>query len=229
MTLTIDRPRLRELTRSQLQSLEGIAHPEAAESISFSGELSPVPPAEHPSYQVHNEDEDARGGASLSEAPNPGWQADEEDEYDEHDEVDYPKGAPNHYMVVDALRQFTTLVNTVPPMETCIAECRCLLRRTETFLEKATPDARELAVTREYLETFLLAKMKQKRELWDGTGKMKKEDRKLRTEWLQAERKAESEKRWKEANELNKKHGLQPEPFSAFAYVRSYRGDEIRN
>lgn len=224
----MDSPRLRGLTRTQLQSLEGIAHPEAAEFISFSGELSPVP-AEHSSHQLYSEDEDARGGAPLPEAPNPGWHADEEDEYDEHDEVDYPKGAPNHYMVVDALRQFTTLVNTTPSMETRIAESRCLFRRIETFLEKATPDARELAVTREYLETFLLAKMKQKRELWDGTGRMKKEDRKLRMEWLRAERKAENEKRWKVANELNKRHGLEPEPFSAFAYVRSCRGDETCN
>jgi len=46
---------------------------------------------------------------------------------------------------------------------------------------------------------------------------MKKEARKVRMEWLRAERKAENEKRWKEANEFNKKHGLEPEPFSAFA------------
>ena len=144
-------------------------------------------------------------------------------------EPDYPKGAPNHYMVVDALRQFTTLVNAIPSIETCIAESRCLLQRTQTLLEKARPDASELTVTREYLETFLLGKMKQKRELWDGTGKMKKEARKVRMEWLRAERKAENEKRWKEANEFNKKHRLELEPFSAFAYVSSRRGDDTWN
>lgn len=207
-----------------------VPHSEVAESVPFSGELSPVPPSEYPSHQANHEDEDTRSGAPPPEAPNPGWKADEEDEPDDiYDNIDYPKGAPNHYMVVDALRQFTTLVNTIPSMETRIAECQCLLHRTETLLEKATPDAGELTVTREYLETFLLAKMKQKPELWDGTGMMQKEARKLRMEWLRAGRKAENEKRWKEANELNKKHGLKPEPFSAFAYVCSCRGDETRN
>jgi hypothetical protein len=201
-------------------------NPEVAEPVPFSGELSPVPPSDHPSHQANHEDEDTRSGAPPPEAPNPGWQADEEDEPDDvYEDIDYPKGAPNHYMVVDALRQFTTLVNTIPSIETRIAESRCLLQRTENLLEKATSDAGELTVTREYLETFLLAKMKQKPELWDGTGRMQKEARKLRMEWLRAGRKAENEKRWKEANELNKKHGLKPEPFSAFAYVRSCRCD----
>lgn len=203
-------------------------HPEVSESealqdhpqpepIPFPGELSPVPPSEHSSYEAHNEDEDTRSAAPPPEAPDPDWQANEEEEFDDYD---YLKSIPNRHMVVDSLRQFTTLVNTIPSMKTRIAESRCLLQRTQTLLEKATPDTRELTVTREYLETFLMAKMKKKRELWDGTGKMKKEARKPRMEWLRAERKAENEKRWKEANELNKRHGFKPEPFSAFAYVR---------
>lgn len=195
---------------------EALPNHSQSEPIPFPEELSPVPPSEHPAQETHNEDEGTHSAAPSPEAPNPDcdWQGDEEEEFDD---LEYPKGAPTHYMVVDTLRQFTSLVNTIPSMKTRIAESRCLLRRTETFLEKATPDARELTVTREYLETFLLAKMKKKRELWDGTGKMNKESRKLRMEWLRAERKAENEKRWKEANELNRQHGLEPEPFSAFA------------
>ncbi|KAG6381938.1 hypothetical protein JVT61DRAFT_562 [Boletus reticuloceps] len=185
-----------------------------------SGELFSVAPPEHLPHaaQCEDNDNDTHNRASPSNAPNPGWQADEEDEYDSlFGGVDYPKGAPTHYMVVDALRQFTTLVNTIPSTETRIAEGRCLLKRTEILLEKAMPDARELVVTREYLETFLLGKMKEKRELWDGTAKMGKKDRKLRMEWLRAERKAKNERKWKETNELYKKKGLKPEPFSAFA------------
>lgn len=175
-----------------------------------------------PSHQAHYEGEGKQNGAAPPEAPNPDWEADEESETDEvYEEYDYPTGAPNHYMVVDALRQFTTLVDTIPAMETRVAESRCLIQRTETLLEKAMPDVRELTVTREYLETFLLGKMKQKRELWDGTARMPKADRKPRMEWLRAQRKAENEKRWKETNELYAKHGHAPEPFSAFAYVRS--------
>ncbi|KAF8435005.1 hypothetical protein L210DRAFT_402597 [Boletus edulis BED1] len=185
-----------------------------------SGEIFSVTPPEHLPH-----DNDTHNRASPPNAPNPGWQADEEEEYDSlFDHVDYPQGAPTHYMVVDALRQFTTLVNTIPSTETRIAEGRCLLQRTEILLEKAMPDARELVVTREYLETFLLAKMKEKRELWDGTAKMGKKDRKLRMEWLRAERKAKNEQKWKEINELYKKKGLKPEPFSAFAYVHSLSG-----
>ncbi|KAH0829169.1 hypothetical protein J3R83DRAFT_2680 [Lanmaoa asiatica] len=207
-------PQSASVLQSEVAESEALPNHPPAEPAPFSGELSPVLPSEHRSHEARNEDE--RSAAPPPEAP--GWRADEGDEpNNEYDDDDYVKGAPNHYMVVDALRQFTTLVNTIPSMETRIAESRCLLRRTETLVEKATPDARELTVTREYLETFLLAKMKKKRELWDGTGKMKKEARKLRMEWLRAERKAENEKRWKEANELNKKHGLKPEPFSAFA------------
>ncbi|KAF8550253.1 hypothetical protein OG21DRAFT_1487918 [Imleria badia] len=192
--------------------------------VSVSGELSPAPPSE-PSHQVHDEGEDTHRGDAPPEASNPGWRADEEDDDDDFDhDIDYPKGAPTHYMVVDALRQFTTLVDTIPTMETRIAENRCLLKRTETLLEKAMPDARELVVTREYLETFLLGKMKQKRELWDGTARMQKQDRKLRMGWLRAARKEANEKKWRETNELYKKHGLKPLPFSAFA---SESDDEV--
>ena len=197
-----------------------VAEPEALvdHPVSLSGQVSPP-------RQVHNQEANRHDGVVSPKTSNPGWRADEEDQPENtYDDVDYPKGAPTHYMVVDALRQFTTLVNTIPSMETRIAESRCLLQRTETMLDKAIPDARELVVTREYLETFLLGKMKQKRELWDGTAKMNKQDRKLRMEWLRAERKAENEKRWKEANELYRKYGLKPEPFSAFVYVRSRRG-----
>lgn len=194
--------------------------------VSLSGGLSPAPPSEPP-HQGH--DEDTCNGAAPPAASNPGWQADEEDEADDfEDDIDYPKGAPTHYMVVDALRQFTTLVDTIPSLETRIAENRCLLKRAETLLERAMPDAREMVVTREYLETFLLGKMKQKRELWDGTARMPKQDRKLRMEWLRAVRKAENEKKWRETNELYRKHGLKPLPFSAFAYVRC-RGIEPWN
>ncbi|KAN0075224.1 hypothetical protein V8E55_011247 [Tylopilus felleus] len=203
-----------------------VAEPEALvdHPVSLSGQVPPtLPPG--PPHQVHSQEANRHDGVVLPKTSNPGWRADEEDQpEDTYDDVDYPKGAPTHYMVVDALRQFTTLVNTIPSMETRIAESRCLLQRAETMLDKAIPDARELVVTREYLETFLLGKMKQKRELWDGTAKMNKQDRKLRMEWLRAERKAENEKRWREANELYRKYGLKPEPFSAFAYVRSRRG-----
>ncbi|KAF8141226.1 hypothetical protein EV363DRAFT_1464958, partial [Boletus edulis] len=279
--LTLDSPKLRELTRTQLQSLakrevvraigkteniirrliqkhpRGVPVPvyvssrmlrqrwplttlssplgkgkQATEAASPSPSNYDEPVAgpsnatpESPSTSHPDNDNDTHNRASPPNAPNPGWQADEEEEYDSlFDHVDYPQGAPTHYMVVDALRQFTTLVNTIPSTETRIAEGRCLLQRTEILLEKAMPDARELVVTREYLETFLLAKMKEKRELWDGTAKMGKKDRKLRMEWLRAERKAKNEQKWKEINELYKKKGLKPEPFSAFAYVHSLSG-----
>ena len=210
------------VSHPQVPESEALPNYPPAEPVPFSGELSPVSPSEHPSHGAYNEAQDARGAVPAPEAPIPGWQAEEEEDLDNayDDDYDYVKGAPSHYMVVDALRQFTTLVNTIPTMETRIAESRCLLKRTEILLEKATPDARELTVTREYLETFLLAKMKKKRELWDGTGKMEKQARKLRMEWLRAERKAENKKRWRKANELNKELGLKEEPFSAFAYVR---------
>lgn len=119
-------------------------------------------------------------------------------------------------MVVDALRQFTTLTNTIPAMETRIAESCCLLQRAQNLLDKATPGARELTVTREYLETILLAKMKQKRELWDGTGRMEKPARKARMKWLLMQRRIEAEKKWAEVNENNRRDGHKPEPLSAF-------------
>lgn len=219
-------PRSASMPHPEATEAEALPDPRAAQPVPL---LSPVPPSEHPSHEAH-EEENTPNAAPPPEAPSPDWQADEGEELDDvYDGDDYHKGAPTRYMVVDTLRQFTTLVNTIPSMKTLIAESRCLLQRTETLLEKATPDARELTVTREYVETFLLAKMKKKRELWDGTGKMQKKPRKFRMEWLRAERKAENEKSWKEANELNRQHGLQPEPFSAFAYVRGCRGGETWN
>ncbi|KAG8221294.1 hypothetical protein J3R82DRAFT_1460 [Butyriboletus roseoflavus] len=211
---------LGSISLPHLEATEAEALPDhrTAQLVPLPEILSPVPPSEHPSREAQHEDENTRSAAPPPEVLNPDLQADEGEELDDvYDGDVYPKGAPTRYMVVDTLRQFTTLVNTIPAMKTRIAESRCILQRTESLLEKATPDARELTVTREYLETFLLAKMKKKRELWDGTGKMEKKARKFRMEWLRAERKAENVKRWKEANELNRQHGLKPEPFSAFA------------
>lgn len=206
------------------------SHPQVAEPAPFSGKPSPSPvlASERP---PPTQGQDGRPRSAVPQ-PNPGWQADEEEQEqepaDDNDVYDYVKGAPTHYMVVDALRQFTTLTNTIPGMEARIAEGRCLLRRAETQLDKATTDARELAVTREYLETFLLAKMKKKQELWDGTGKMEKKTRKVRMEWLHAERRAAKEMRWREMNAMHRKHGIQEESFSEFAYVRgSCRGDQL--
>ena len=166
---------------------------------------------------------DTRTAAPPPEDTAPVWRAEgdeDEQEDDGYDEDAYLIGAPNLWMVKDALRQFTTLADTIPTMEARMAEHRCLLRRTKNLLEKATPDARELTVTREYLETFVLARMKAKRELWDGTGKMDKQNRKIRMEWLRAERKVEGEKKWRTENEEHKKRNLEPVPLSAFLYVR---------
>jgi hypothetical protein len=127
------------------------------------------------------------------------------------------EGGPDENMVVDALRQFTTLVNTVPTIESRIAESQRLLDRTGTILDKTTPDLRELCVTREYVEVFLMGKMKEKKELWDGTGNMKKGPRKFRMEWLRSERKAESVKRWQEANKMNAAHNVSLAPYELFA------------
>ncbi|KAF9228418.1 hypothetical protein BS17DRAFT_336981 [Gyrodon lividus] len=127
------------------------------------------------------------------------------------------EGGPDENMFIDTLRQFTTLVNTVPTIESRIAESQRLLDRTTATLDKATPDLRELCVTREYVEVFLMGKMKKKKELWDGTGKMKKGPRKFRMEWLRSQRKANSVKRWQEANRTNEAHGLNPEPYEWFA------------
>ncbi|KIK96693.1 hypothetical protein PAXRUDRAFT_825667 [Paxillus rubicundulus Ve08.2h10] len=127
------------------------------------------------------------------------------------------EGGPDENMVVDALRQFTTLVNRVPTIECRIADSQRLLDRTGTILDKTTPDLRELCVTREYVEVFLMGKMKAKKELWDGTGNMKKGPRKFRMEWLRSERKAESVKRWQEANKTNAAHNVRLEPYELFA------------
>ncbi|KAF9243145.1 hypothetical protein BU15DRAFT_72341 [Melanogaster broomeanus] len=126
-------------------------------------------------------------------------------------------GGPDENMVVDCLRQFTTLVNTAPIIESRIAESQRLLNRTAAILDKTTPEVRELCVTREYLEVFVMGNMKKKKELWDGTGKMKKGPRKFRMEWLRSERKAENMKRWQEANKTNAAQGYSPEPYELFA------------
>ncbi|KAH7883206.1 hypothetical protein F5I97DRAFT_1930779 [Phlebopus sp. FC_14] len=139
---------------------------------------------------------------------------------------DYPRAmnGPDENMVVDVLRQFTTLVNTIPVLESRIVDVQRLLDRTTSIVQEMAPDLRESCMAREHLELFLLGKMKKKRELWDGTAKMSKQARKLRVAWLRAERKAENVRRWQEENESYAKRGLSPEPYE---YYASESEDEI--
>lgn len=124
---------------------------------------------------------------------------------------------PNEYMVVDALRAFTTLVNDAPGMKQGVRETKELLDHTAGLIEKMMPEMRETSLVREKLEALLLAKMKKKPELWDGTAHMEKKDRKLRVEWLRSERKAETIKRWEEENKEFARNGHSPEPYENYA------------
>lgn len=124
---------------------------------------------------------------------------------------------PNEYMVVDALRAFTTLVNDAPGMKQGVRETKELLDHTAGLIEKMMPEMRETSLVREKLEALLLAKMKKKPELWDGTAHMEKKDRKLRVEWLRSERKAETIKRWEEENKEFARNGYSPEPYENYA------------
>ncbi|KAI5986861.1 hypothetical protein EDD15DRAFT_2296928 [Pisolithus albus] len=124
---------------------------------------------------------------------------------------------PNEYMVVDALRAFTTLVNDAPGMKQGVRETKELLDHTASLIEKMMPEMRETSLVREKLEALLLAKMKKKPELWDGTAHMEKRDRKLRVEWLRSERKADTVKRWEEENKEFARNGHSPEPYENYA------------
>ncbi|KAL4079281.1 hypothetical protein J3A83DRAFT_4208517 [Scleroderma citrinum] len=127
------------------------------------------------------------------------------------------ENGPDEYMVVDALREFTGLVNDVPVMWERIRETQQILDRTASLIDQMTPDLCETCVVREKLEVFLLAKMKKKPELWDGTAHLNKKDRKFRVEWLRSERKAETIKKWQEDNEGFKHTGQSPEPYENYA------------
>ncbi|KAI6007715.1 hypothetical protein F5J12DRAFT_830264 [Pisolithus orientalis] len=111
-------------------------------------------------------------------------------------------------MVVDALRAFTTLQS--------VQETKELLDRTANLIENMMPEIRETSLVREKLEGRLLAKMKKKPELWDGTASMEKKDRKLRMEWLRSERKAESIRKWEEENKEFARNGHSPEPYENY-------------
>ncbi|KAI6111972.1 hypothetical protein EDD16DRAFT_1710061 [Pisolithus croceorrhizus] len=124
---------------------------------------------------------------------------------------------PNEYMVVDALRAFTTLVNDAPGMKQSVRETKELLDHTAGLIEEMMPEIRETSLVREKLGALLLAKMKKKPELWDGTARMEKRDRKLRVEWLRSERKAESIKKWEEENKEFARSGHSPEPYENYA------------
>ncbi|KAI6009847.1 hypothetical protein EDC04DRAFT_844690 [Pisolithus marmoratus] len=124
---------------------------------------------------------------------------------------------PDEYMVVDALRAFTGLVNDAPGMKQCMRETKELLDCAASLIEKMMPEVREISLVREKLEALLLAKMKKKPELWDGTARMEKKDRKLRVEWLRSERKAESVKKWEEENKEFARNGHSPEPYENYA------------
>ncbi|KAI6148399.1 hypothetical protein BKA82DRAFT_4136591 [Pisolithus tinctorius] len=124
---------------------------------------------------------------------------------------------PDEYMVVDALRAFTTLVNDAPGMKQSVRETKELLDRTANLIENMMPEIRETSLVREKLEGRLLAKMKKKPELWDGTASMEKKDRKLRMEWLRSERKAESVRKWEEENKEFARNGHSPEPYENYA------------
>ncbi|KAI6168678.1 hypothetical protein EDD17DRAFT_1529150, partial [Pisolithus thermaeus] len=124
---------------------------------------------------------------------------------------------PNEYMVVDALRAFTTLVNDAPGMKQSVRETKELLDHTAGLIEQMMPEIRETSLVREKLEALLLAKMKKKPELWDGTARMEKKDRKLRVEWLRSERKAESIRKWEEENKEFARSGHSPEPYENYA------------
>lgn len=92
-----------------------------------------------------------------------------------------------------------------------------MLDRAANVIEQMMPDVREVCLVRENLEMFLLAKMKKKPELWDGTARLKKKDRKHRMEWLRSERKAETIRKWQEDNEGFARRGHSPEPYQNYA------------
>ena len=129
------------------------------------------------------------------------------------------ENGPNEYMVIDALREYTGLVNEMPVMWERIREAQQILDQTASLVDQMMPDLRETCVVREKLEVFLLSKMKKKPELWDGTAKLNKKDRKFRVEWLRSERKAETIRKWQEDNEAFKRNGKSPEPYENYAYV----------
>lgn len=155
----------------------------------------------------------AAAGLSTTHPGEPKKDAPIEDEDDDWPRVEE---GPNEHVIVDTLRQFTTLVNTVPVIEARIAETQHLLDRAAAILKETTPDVRELCATREHLELFLMAKMKRKKELWDGTAMMKKDGRKFRMEWLKHERKEKGMEEWKETNKDLEERGYSPEPYEKF-------------
>jgi len=127
------------------------------------------------------------------------------------------ENGPDEYMVIDALREFTGLVNNVPVMWERIREAQHILDQTASLVDQMMPDLRETCLVREKLEVLLLSKMKKKPELWDGTAQLNKKDRKFRMEWLRSERKDETVKKWREDNEAFERNGRSPEPYENYA------------
>ncbi|KAI6116028.1 hypothetical protein F5141DRAFT_1100554 [Pisolithus sp. B1] len=159
---------------------------------------------------------EAVAGPSKRELPNSQDQAQHDDAKIDISCLRVEK-VPNEYMVVDALRAFTTLVNDAPGMKQSVRETKELLDHTAGLIEEMMPEIRETSLVREKLEALLLAKMKKKPELWDGTARMEKRDRKLRVEWLRSERKAESIRKWEEENKEFARSGHSPEPYENYA------------
>lgn len=127
------------------------------------------------------------------------------------------ENGPDQYMVVDALREFTGLVNNIPVMWERIRETQLILDQTASLVDQMMPDLRETCLVREKLEVLLLSKMKKKPELWDGTARLNKKDRKLRMEWLRSERKEETVRKWREENKAFERNGQSPEPYENYA------------
>ena len=127
------------------------------------------------------------------------------------------ENGPDQYMVVDALREFTGLVNNIPVMWERIRETQLILDQTANLVDQMMPDLRETCLVREKLEVLLLSKMKKKPELWDGTARLNKKDRKLRMEWLRSERKEETVRKWREENKAFERNGQSPEPYENYA------------
>ncbi|EGO26249.1 hypothetical protein SERLADRAFT_436073 [Serpula lacrymans var. lacrymans S7.9] len=159
--------------------------------------------------------------------------------YDEDDDdttswKSFPRveNGPTIREVRHILREFTTLVDDKPGIKKRMLETSMLIERASKVVDAVQAAVEETCWTRIVLEEDLMAKMKEKDEIWDGTAQMEAGARRKRIACLKRKRKLARQEKWDKQAKENAELGMDPPGYDSAAESSEYsesssRGDSI--